>query len=56
MTTRPRFPWDRLDDLILFGMLFALIITVALLNHWDLVNTLASALMGAATTYIRGQR
>ena len=49
------FPWGKLPDLIIFVLLFALIGLVAILNHWDLVNTLSSALMGAATTYIKGQ-
>lgn len=48
------FPWHKLDDLILFGFLFVLIIVVAWMGHWDLVNNLSSALMGAITMYIKG--
>lgn len=49
------FPWERLDDLILFGMMFLVMMFVAWLNHWDLVNSLASYIFGAATTYLKGK-
>jgi hypothetical protein len=49
-----RFPWHRLTELILFGMIFILIIIVSLLGHWDLVNTLSAAFVGAVTMFIKG--
>ena len=52
----PCFPYDKLDDLILFGMMFLMLVLVAILNHWDLVNSIATYFMGAATAYIKGQR
>jgi hypothetical protein len=53
---RPCFPWDKMDDMILFGMMFALVIVVGWLGHWDLVSNLASGLLGAVTMYIKGGR
>ena len=41
-------------DLALFVMLFLLVCIVAWLGHWELVNNLASALLGAVTMYIKG--
>jgi hypothetical protein len=49
------FPWVKLPDLILFGLMFVLIALVAWLNHWDLVNTLTASLFGAIIMYIKGE-
>ena len=47
------FPWNKLPDLILFGLMFILIGLVAWLDHWELVNTLTASLFGAIIMYMK---
>lgn len=51
-----RYPVERLDDLVLFTLMFLLIALVSFAGHWDLVSNLSSALLGAITMYIRADK
>jgi len=50
-----KFQWNKLDDLILFAMMLVLIGIMGIFALKDAVTHLASALMGAATMYLKGK-
>lgn len=54
------FPWekvpiDKLDDFLIFLMGFGLVVGAWIVEDKELAKQLASALLGAATMYLKGQ-
>jgi hypothetical protein len=51
----PCFPYDKLDDMILFGIVALLILYAGFRDHWNLVESLSNNLIGAILMYIKGR-
>lgn len=49
-------PIERLDDLIIFALMFLMSIIFAFFGQWDIAGNLASGVAGAGAMYLKGQQ
>lgn len=48
-------PIDRIDDLIIFALMFLMAILFGVFGQWEIAGNLASGVAGAGAMYLKGQ-